>query len=122
MQGAPPILGREREAWCATGVRFIRVPSMQTSARWVRMPVNWRTRDLPLPALILLCLTLIGLHLRLVSKEAADAGTGGWRHIDRAALERRIESGDLRDVRADWYHPTRPDEGPFDQGSFGTSE
>jgi hypothetical protein len=34
----------------------------------------------------------------------------GWRVVDRAALERRIEAGELSDREASWYHPTADDE------------
>ena len=70
-----------------------------------------RSRDLPLPGLVLFCLGLIWLHLA-GTRGQADATSGGWRHIDTESLTRRIDTGDLRDLRADWFHPTRPDELP----------
>lgn len=82
------------------------------------MHAHPRGRDLPLLALVLVALLLIGLHLQGALEQSGHPGSGGWRRIDRAALEQRIERGDLRDRRADWAHPTRPDERPLGpQGS-----
>ena len=35
----------------------------------------------------------------------SQAPAGGWRRIDLDALTVRIESGDLMEKEADWYHP-----------------
>jgi len=40
----------------------------------------------------------------------ADRGGVGWRTVDLGALQRRIESGELRDREADWYHPATAEE------------
>ena len=52
---------------------------------------------------------LIALHLDSSLRLAAEEGSG-WRAIDRPALERRIEGGELRDREADWYHPATEQE------------
>jgi hypothetical protein len=75
------------------------------------LPGALRSRDLPLPGLILLCLLLIGLYLGQAWQQVDSEGSG-WRRIDTDALQRRIDAGDLRDLRADWSHPARPDELP----------
>ena len=47
----------------------------------------------------------VGAGLRLAGRDG-----GGWRSIDLDALQRRIESGELRDEEADWYHPSTKEE------------
>jgi len=62
-------------------------------------------------------LGLIGLTGLLIALQLASGleglgmPEGGWRTIDRAALERRIESGDLRDLEAEWFRPSIGGEG-----------
>lgn len=66
-------------------------------------------RELRFIALLSLTLLLIGLQLADGLRLAASGGSG-WRSVDQAALERRIESGRLSDHEASWYHPSTPDE------------
>jgi hypothetical protein len=61
-------------------------------------------RELGFLGLIGLTGLLIGLHLGSGLEGVGMAGST-WRAIDRAALERRIEAGDLRDREADWFRP-----------------
>lgn len=61
-------------------------------------------RELGFLGLIALTGLLIGLQLAGGLGHVGISG-GGWRAIDRAALERRIESGNLNDREADWFRP-----------------
>lgn len=61
-------------------------------------------RELGFLGLIGLTGLLIALHLAS-GLEGLGGPAGGWRTIDREALERRIESGDLRDREAEWSRP-----------------
>jgi hypothetical protein len=54
----------------------------------------------------LLCIALF-LGQQAVEITAAD---GGWRQIDLATLQQRIDAGDLTDREASWYHPATPEE------------
>jgi hypothetical protein len=72
---------------------------------------HWQPRDLRFLGLVALTALAIGLYLDQGLRLAARAGTG-HRVIDTAALQRRIDAGELRDREARWYHPTRPDEDP----------
>jgi hypothetical protein len=67
-------------------------------------------RELGFLGLIGLTGLLIALHLDGGLERLGVPG-GGWRAIDRAALERRIESGDLRDLEAEWFRPSIGGEG-----------
>jgi hypothetical protein len=69
----------------------------------------WHPRDTRFLGLIVLALALIALHLGEGFDLAARAGSG-HRVIDRQALERRIEAGDLRDREALWFHQVHPEE------------
>jgi hypothetical protein len=52
--------------------------------------------------------TLLGIGGYLLEGGGPDAReAGGWRHIDRAALEARIGSGELSGREADWYRVIR---------------
>lgn len=68
-------------------------------------------RELGFLGLIGLTGLLIGLHLGSGLEGVGMAGST-WRAIDRAALERRIEAGDLRDREADWFRPAASPEAP----------
>ena len=65
---------------------------------------HWHLRELRFLALVGITLCLIGLRLDAGLRLARQEGSG-WRTIDLPALERRIESGELRDREAEWYHP-----------------
>jgi hypothetical protein len=69
----------------------------------------WYPRDTRFLGLIALALVLIALHLGEGLDLAARAGSG-HRVIDLQALERRIETGELRDREALWFHQARPEE------------
>jgi hypothetical protein len=66
-------------------------------------------RELRFLALVLITGCLIALHLGEGLRHYALPGPG-WRIVDRQALERRIEAGDLSDREADWYHPATEQE------------
>jgi hypothetical protein len=59
-------------------------------------------RELGFLGLIALTGLLIGLQLASGLGHVGISG-GGWRTIDRAALERRIESGVLSEREAEWF-------------------
>lgn len=64
-----------------------------------------RRRDRTFVALLLLSLVLIGLLLDAERRAAKRADGASWRRIDLKALERRIDSGQLSDREALWFHP-----------------
>lgn len=66
-------------------------------------------RELRFLGLVLITGLAIALQLADGLRLSALQGSG-WRVIDRAALERRIEAGDLRDREAIWYHPATDEE------------
>jgi len=66
-------------------------------------------RELRFLGLIALTLLLMALHLGSSLRLAEISGTG-WRVLDLPALQRRVESGELSDREAHWYHPATPDE------------
>ena len=72
-----------------------------------RRRLHLRARDLRFVAVVALNLACIGAYVA-TQTGPADAGAGGWRRIDRAALERRIESGELSGHEALWYRPVIP--------------
>jgi len=61
-----------------------------------------RRRDLRFLGVVALNLAAIGAFLA-TEAGAPDTAVGGWRRIDREALERRIESGELSRKEALWY-------------------
>ena len=68
-----------------------------------------RQRELRFLGLIALTLLVIGLYLGEGLHRVEREGTG-WRTIDLEALQRRIETGELREREAQWYHPATPQE------------
>lgn len=66
-------------------------------------------RELRFIGLVLLTALIIAMQLADGLRLAALGGSG-WRTVDRAVLERRIETGELRDHEASWYHPATRDE------------
>ena len=66
-------------------------------------------RELRFLGLIAITVLLIALHLSS-GLHLADQEGSGWRKIDLEALQRRIETGELREREADWYHPATPGE------------
>jgi len=73
---------------------------------WIR---HLRYRELRFLALIAITASLIAVYLSTGLRLAEEAGKG-WRTIDLDTLQRRIETGELRDREADWYHPSTPEE------------
>lgn len=68
-----------------------------------------RARDLRF--LGLLAVTALGIALYLVAGLRLAGQTGsGWRTLDLDVLQQRIESGELRDHEAAWYHPSTKEE------------
>ena len=59
--------------------------------------------------LIALTGVLIALHLGDRVRLAEQQGTG-WRSVDLGALQRRVDTGELRDREADWYHSSSAEE------------
>lgn len=70
---------------------------------------HWHPGDTRLLGLIALTVLLIALHLGEELRLAAREGSG-HRVIDLKALEGRIDSGDLSNREADWYHLATPQE------------
>jgi hypothetical protein len=70
---------------------------------------HWKAREWRFMALIALNLLCMGLYLGAGEKGGPN-GSGGWRRIDTAAVQRHIDSGDLAGHEAQWYHPARPGE------------
>jgi hypothetical protein len=64
-----------------------------------------RRRDLVFLAWVAATLAGIGGYLLEGGSEVREAG--GWRRIDRAAVEARIGSGELSGHEADWYRVMR---------------
>jgi hypothetical protein len=75
-------------------------------ADWIR---HLHRRELRFLAFIAVSVSLIALYLSAGLRLAGDTGSG-WRSIDLDALQRRIETGELRDREARWYHPSTPEE------------
>jgi hypothetical protein len=70
---------------------------------------HWRARDLRFLALLVLTAVVIVLHLDAGLRLAAQEGSG-WRALDLEALRKRIETGELREREAEWYHPSTDEE------------
>ncbi|MEA3275598.1 MAG: hypothetical protein U9Q81_10000 [Pseudomonadota bacterium] len=70
---------------------------------------HWHQRELRFLGLLVITGLIIGLYLSESLRIAGQEGTG-WRTIDLEALQQRIETGELSEREADWYHPARPDE------------
>jgi hypothetical protein len=66
---------------------------------------HWRSRDLRFAGLIGLTGLVIALYLN-AGLRLADREGSGWRTLDLDALMQRIETGELRDREAQWYHPS----------------
>jgi len=73
---------------------------------WIR---HLHHRELRFLGLIGLTGVLIALYLGAGLRLAGEEGTG-WRAIDLDTLRRRIESGELREREASWYHSSTPEE------------
>jgi hypothetical protein len=73
---------------------------------WIR---HLHQRDFRFLALIATTVLLIGAHLSGALRTAGQEGSG-WRELDLEAVQRRIESGELRDLEAEWYHPSTPED------------
>jgi hypothetical protein len=73
---------------------------------WIR---HLHHRELRFLSLIGLTGAIIALYLSAGLKLAGEEGTG-WRAIDLDTLQRRIETGELRDREASWYHSSTPEE------------
>jgi len=66
-----------------------------------------RRRDLRFLGVVAVNLAAIGAFLA-TEAGAPETAVGGWRRIDRAALESRIESGELSRKEASWYREVEP--------------
>lgn len=85
-------------------------PHLEPMAAPIHKPNRrWQPREARFLGLVALTALSIGLYLERGLTLAAREG-GGHRIIDIQALQRRIDSGDLREREAQWYHPTRPEE------------
>ena len=66
----------------------------------------WHLRRRDLRFLGVVALNLVGVAGYLATESGApDTTVGGWRRIDREALERRIEAGELSRQEALWSRP-----------------
>ena len=66
-----------------------------------------RRRDLRFLGVVALNLACVAAYLATESG-APETAVGGWRRIDRAALESRIESGELSRKEAVWWREIQP--------------
>lgn len=70
---------------------------------------SWRPRRRDLRFLGVVALTLAGVAAYVATQSGApETAVGGWRRIDRAALESRIESGELSRREAVWWREVQP--------------
>ncbi len=65
------------------------------------MAFRFRLRDARLIALVLVCLAIAGGAL---VEGLTTLPPGGWRKIDRRALDERLGDGRLTRHEAEWYH------------------
>lgn len=70
---------------------------------------HMRSRDLRFLGLVALTGLTIALYLDAGLRLASQEGSG-WRKLDLDAVMQRIETGELRDWEADWYHPATEEE------------
>jgi hypothetical protein len=75
----------------------------------IRSIRHLRPRDFRFLGLVTLTALTVSLYLDASLRLAGQAGSG-WRVLDLDALGKRIESGELRDQEADWYHPSTEEE------------
>ena len=75
-------------------------------------------RDIQLLGLVCITLVFIGLFLTAQLQQLEPKGSG-WRRIDIELLQKRLESGDLSDHEAAWYHPEIEGEGDVRDGEPG---
>jgi hypothetical protein len=68
-----------------------------------------RPRDLRFLGLMAVTGLTISLYLDTGLRLAGQEGSG-WRAIDLEALTQKIESGELREREAEWYHPATEEE------------
>jgi hypothetical protein len=68
-----------------------------------------RPRDLKFLGLVAVTGLAIALYLDTGLRLAGETGSG-WRKLDLDALMQKIESGELRDREAEWYHPATDEE------------
>ena len=68
-----------------------------------------RPRDLRFLGLVALTGLTIALYLDAGLHLAGQEGSG-WRKVDLDAVMRRIDTGELRELEADWYHPATEEE------------
>jgi len=61
-------------------------------------------RDMQLLGLVGVTLVFIGFFLTAQLQQLEAEGSG-WRRIDLELLQKRMQSGDLSDHEAVWYHP-----------------
>jgi len=64
---------------------------------------HWRPRDLRFLGLVALTGLTIALYLDSGLRLSGLAGSS-WRTLDLDILRQRIETGELREREADWYH------------------
>ena len=70
---------------------------------------NWHLRELRFLGMVGVTGLIMVVYLATALRPAGVQG-GGWRTIDLDALQRRIETGELRDREADWYHEATEEE------------
>lgn len=70
---------------------------------------HWRPRDFRFLGLVALTGVIVALYLGESLRLAAREGSG-WRTLDLDALLQRVETGELREREADWYHPATEEE------------
>jgi hypothetical protein len=66
-------------------------------------------RELRFLGLVALTGLVVALYLN-ASLQLAEQEGSAWRMLDLDALKQRIETGELRDREADWYHRATEEE------------
>ncbi len=68
-----------------------------------------RTRDWRFIGFMVLSVAAIGLYLAAGLNRLEQSGSS-WRRIDIESVQRLMDSGELSEREAEWFHRTRPEE------------
>jgi len=96
-------------AMTGESLHFSRLHAKQSEKIMRRQIWYLRPRDLRFLGLIAVTGLTIAMYLDSGLRLASLAGSG-WRTLDLDALKQRIETGELRQREAGWYHPATEEE------------